>query len=463
MEEKQLVRGMGLIDATAIVVGSMIGSGIFIAPSIMAGVVQSPLIILLLFVVGGVLTVFGALCFGELSAAMPRSGGMYVFLREAYSPIIGFLFGWTLFLVIQSGLIAAVAVAFAKYLGVFFPAVSENIGLVGIPVFGRVFTISTAQSVAMLSICLLTAVNCLGVRAGAFVQNLFTFLKILAIFLLVALAFLSSKGSFVNIATDAEPLIPETLKVGFLAAMAVAISKALFAYDGWTTGTFAAEEVRDPQKNLPIALIAGTAVVTLIYVLTTASYFYLFPAQDAAAVADNRIAAAAAQMILGPAGLYFISAAILISTFGCNNGLILGGARVYYGMARDGLFFKGAADVSSRYRVPAKALVYQGIWASILTLTGTYSDLLTYEAFGAVLFTGLAVVGLIVLRKRQPALTRPYRVSGYPFVPIIYILIAVTFLIYIIKGDPVNSGKGIALILLGIPVYGLWRFRSRRV
>lgn len=461
MEERRLVKGLGLVDSTSIVIGSMIGSGVFIVPSIMAGIVQSPFIILILFMIAGALTICGALCYGELSASMPKSGGQYVFLREAYSPLFGFLFGWTSFLVIQSGLLAAVAVAFAKYLGVFWPAISEKSMLFSHPIFGMTLNISSAQIIAILSILLLTTVNSFGVKAGALVQNLFTFLKVAAILLLIALAFISSKGSFINISTSMTPLIPETVKAGFFAAMAIAISKALFAFDGWTTGTFAAEEVKNPQRNLPIALISGTIIVTIIYVLVTLAYFYLFPVTDAAAIADNRIAAAAAQTIFGPIGLYFISAAILISTFGCNNGLILGGARVYYGMARDRLFFKGAADIHPKYNVPAKSLLYQGIWASILTLTGTYSDLLTYVAFGSVLFTALSVIGLFILRKKQPELARPYRVTGYPFVPILYIVIALAFLVYIIQGDPINSGKGIVLILLGIPVYFFWRMRMR--
>lgn len=461
MAEQKLIRGLGLIDATSIVVGSMIGSGVFIVPSIMAGIVQSPIIIFALFIVGGILTVFGALSYGELSAAMPRSGGQYVFLREAYSPIMGFLFGWALFLVIQTGLIAAVGVAFAKYLGVFIPSISEHSVLMSIPLFGKEITVSSAQLIAMLSVIVLTTINYFGIKAGAFVQNLFTFLKVVAIVLLIALAFLCSKGMITNITASATPLIPETVKAGFWAALAIAMSKALFAFDGWTTGTFAAEEVENPQRNLPIALILGTTVVTLLYALATIAYFYLFPVQDAALIADNKIAAAAAQTIFGPTGLYFISAAILISTFGCNNGLILGGARVYYGMARDGLFFKGAAEVHHKYHVPAKALIYQGIWASILTLSGTYSDLLTYEAFGAVLFTLLAVVGLLILRKTQPDLPRPYRVTAYPFVPIAYIVIALAFLVYIIQGDPINSGKGIIIILLGIPAYYLKKLSIR--
>lgn len=461
--EIKLIKGLGLIDATAIVIGSMIGSGVFIVPSIMAGLIQSPGIIILIFVMGGILTIFGALCYGELSAAMPHSGGQYVFLKKAYSPIFGFLFGWASFFVIQSGLVAAVAVAFAKYLGVFFPSISEHIAVLSFPLFGKIFAISSAQIIAIISIIILTVINCYGVKAGAFVQNLFTFFKVLAIFLLIGLAFLCSKGSFVNIVTSVKPLIPETLKLTFWAAMAVAMSKSLFAYDGWTTGTFAAEEVKEPQKNLPIALILGTSIVTIIYVLATAAYFYLFNVQAAALVPDNRIAASAAQVIFGPVGLYFISAAILISTFGCNNGLILGGARVYYGMAKDGLFFKGAGEVDSKHHVPANALIYQGIWACLLTLSGTYSDLLTYVTFASILFTAMTVVGVFILRKKEPHMPRPYKVTGYPLVPIVYILIALAFLIYVVIGDPRNSGIGFVLILLGLPVYFYWKGKKNRV
>lgn len=459
MEEKKekLVKNLGLTEAVALVVGSMIGSGIFIAPSIMASFIQSPKIIILLWIIGGVFTIFGALSYGELSAAMPKAGGQYVFLREAYSPVLGFLFGWTSFLVIQTGLIAAVAVAFAKYFGIFFPVISEHIAVLSIPLFGKVFAVTTAQITAILSIIILTAINYFGVKAGAFVQNLFTFLKVLAVVLLIGLAFICSKGSFVNIAMDAKPLIPEVLKIGFMAAMAVALSKALFAYDAWNTVTFAAEEVKEPHKNLPLALVLGTGIVTALYVLATAAYFYLIPVQAAAAVGENRIAAAAAQIIFGPVGLYFISAAILISTFGCNNGLILGGARIYYGMAQDKLFFKGAKDVHPKYHVPTKALIYQCVWASLLTLSGTYSDLLTYTTFASILFAMMTVFGLFILRKKFPDINKHFKVKGYPFVPIIYILIALAFLIYVVQGDPVNSGKGLVIILLGLPVYWWWQ------
>lgn len=457
MEEKKLVKGLGLLESVTIVVGSMIGSGIFIVPSIMAGYIQSPKLIILLWIIGGIFTIFGALSYGELSAAMPKAGGQYVFLREAYSPFWGFLFGWTSFLVIQTGLIAAVAVAFAKYFGIFFPQISEHIAVLSLPLFGKMFIVSTAQIVAILSIIILTVINYFGVKSGAFVQNLFTFLKVIAVALLIVLAFFCSKGSFANIAASVKPLIPETVKMGLLAAMAVAISKALFAYDAWNTVTFAAEEVKDPRKNLPLALVLGTGIVTVLYVLATTAYFYLIPVSAAAGVAENRIAAVAAQIIFGAPGLLFISAAILISTFGCNNGLILGGARIYYGMAKDKLFFKGAGEIHPKYHVPAKSLIYQCIWASILTLSGTYSDLLTYATFASILFATMTVFGLFILRKKYPELNKHFKVKGYPYVPIVYILIALAFLIYVVQGDPINSGKGLVIILLGLPAYWWWK------
>lgn len=463
MEEKKFVKGLGLLESITIVVGSMIGSGIFIVPSIMAGYIQSPKLIILLWIIGGIFTIFGALSYGELSAAMPKAGGQYVFLREAYSPLLGFLFGWTSFLVIQTGLIAAVAVAFAKYFGIFFPFISEHIAVLSMSLFGKIFIVTSAQIVAILSIIILTAINYVGVKAGAFVQNLFTLLKVLAVVALIVLAFVCSKGSFANITTSVSPLIPETIKMGFLAAMAVAISKALFAYDAWNTVTFAAEEVKEPHKNLPIALVFGTGIVTILYVLATTAYFYLLPIHAAAGVAENRIAAVAAQIIFGHVGLYLISAAILISTFGCNNGLILGGARIYYGMAQDKLFFKGAGEIHSKYHVPAKSLIYQCVWASLLTLSGTYSDLLTYATFASILFAAMTVFGLFILRKKSPELDKPFKVKGYPYVPIIYILIALAFLIYVVQGDPVNSGKGLVLILLGLPVYFYWKGKNSRV
>lgn len=449
--ETTLRRELNLLDATTLVIGSMIGSGIFIAPSLMANYIQTPGIIILLWFVGGVLTVFGSLSYAEMAAALPRSGGQYVFLKEAYSPLVAFLYGWTLFLVIQTGFIAAVAVAFAKYLGVFLPILSES----NIIFTANNFSINSAQIVAILSIVFLTLINVLGVKLGAAVQNIFTILKISAILALIVFSFSSSLGNVKNFSPLLTPVLPETLSIGLFAAIAVAMSKALFAYDAWNSVTFAAEEIKKPEVNLPRALILGTMITAIIYTLVTMAYIYVVPVDKMAVVPDNRIAAEVSFVLLGSAGLIFITIAILISTFGCNNGLILAGPRVYYAMAKDKLFFSKVKNIHSKFNTPATSLWYQCIWASILTLTGTYSDLLTYTAFASLLFNLMTVLGLFVLRKKLPDLPRPYKTLGYPFIPILYILVALFFIIYIFIGDIRNSGFGLIIILSGIPVYFL--------
>jgi basic amino acid/polyamine antiporter, APA family len=460
-EKSGLIKGINLTSATTIVVGSMIGSGIFIAPSLMAGYIQSPGIILLLWIVGGIFTLFGALAYGELCASMPRAGGQYVFLKEAYNPILGFLYGWTVFLVIQTGFIAAVAVAFAKYLGVFIPCLSEQVVLLSIPMGSYIFKFTSAQAVGMLSIVVLTGINCFGIKTGAAIQNIFTFLKVLAIMLLVVMGFATGHGDLKNFSPLFAPIVPEAVKIGFFAALAVALSKALFAYDAWNTVTFTAEEVHDAHRNLPLSLLIGSLITMFVYTSATAVYYYLIPIQSAATLPDNRIAASAAQIIFGNAGLYFISAAVLVSTFGCNNGLILGGPRVYYAMAKDGLFFSMLSRLHSVYRTPVNALILQGIWACILTLTGTYSDLLTYVTCASVLFNVMTVIGLYILRKRQPELSRPYMAVGYPILPALYVLIGLAFLVYILQGDPLNSLKGFAIILIGLPFYFIFKMGKR--
>jgi APA family basic amino acid/polyamine antiporter len=450
---KGLIKGLDLTSATTIVVGSMIGSGIFIAPSLMAGYVKSPGMILLLWIIGGLFTVFGAMSYSELCASMPKAGGQYVFLKQAYSPAIGFLYGWTVFLVIQTGFIAAVAVAFAKYLGVFIPCLSENVILFSMPLFGKTFAINSAQIVGMISIAVLTAINCFGIKTGAIVQNIFTFLKVGAVLVLVVLGFASSKGSAANMTPFFSTAMPDGVTLGLFAALAVALSKALFAYDAWNTVTFTAEEVCEPHTNLPKALILGSIITTIVYTSATAVYFYLVPVDRAASVPDNRIAAEAAQILFGNAGLYFISAAVLISTFGCNNGLILGGPRVYYAMAKDGLFFKNLAHLHPVYRTPVHALILQGVWSCVLTLTGSYSDLLTYIAFASVLFNAMTIVSLYIMRRKHPNMERPHMAMGYPVVPALYLLIAAAFLIFILQGDFWNSIRGLCIIIIGIPVY----------
>ncbi len=454
----ELVKGLGLLDASTIIIGSMIGSGIFIAPALMANYIQTPGLIILMWVIGGVLTVCGGLSYGELAASMPKAGGQYVFLREAYSPIWGFLYGWTVFLVIQTGFIAAVSVAFAKYLGVFFPSLSETNVIFSV---GN-FSMNSAQAVGILSIALLTGVNIFGVRIGALVQNIFTITKVGALLILILLAFTIGHGSFSHFTPVFTPKVNEALQMSFFAAFAVAMSKALFAYDAWNSVTFTAEEIKNPQRTLPLALILGTGVTGLVYTLTTMAYMYMVPIDKMAAIPDGRIAAETAQLIFGSFGLVFIVVAIVISTFGCNNGLILSGARVYYAMAKDGLFIQSVKRIHPKYKTPVLALIYQGIWASLLTLSGTYSDLLTYTTFASLIFNTMTVIGIFILRKKLPNLERPYKAWGYPFVPVIYILISTAFIIYIFIGDMRNSGMGLIIVLAGIPFYWYWNRKSTR-
>lgn len=452
-----LVRGLGLLDATTLIVGSVIGSGIFFAPSIMAAYLQAPGMLLGLWLLGGFLTLAGALSYGEMAAALPRAGGQYVFLSEAFSPVWGFLYGWTFLLAINTGFVAAVAVAFAKTLGFFLPGVGEATSLF---VLGG-YHFSTAQAVALVVIAALTWLNVTGLRTGAFVQNVFTIAKVAAVAVLVVLAVATSRGSTSNFTPlTGLTLGPAGVKLGLFAALAGAMSKALFAYDAWNSVTFAAEEVKDPERNLPLSLLLGTLGITAVYGAAVAVYLYMVPITEMATVSENRIATEAAVRMIGPAGGAFIAVAILVSTFGCVNGLTLSGARVVFAMARDGLFFRGVAAVHPRYRTPAAALVLHGVIAGLLTLTGTYSDLLTLTAFSSLLFNVLTVIGLFVLRRTQPDLHRPYRVWGHPVLPALYVLVSAFFLVYIPVADPRNAGLGLLLTAVGIPAYVFWRRRQ---
>jgi APA family basic amino acid/polyamine antiporter len=452
-----LERRLGTFSATTIIVGSMIGSGIFIAPSIMAGYVATPGVWLGLWLVGGALTLLGALSYAELCAMMPRAGGQYVFLREAFGRLVAFLYGWTLFLVIQTGFNAAVAIAFAKFLG----GVGLRVGETDIVLALGGITLSRAQLVAVVVIAVLTWVNARGVRDGALVQNVFTVLKVGAIALLVLVGFASGKGSFSNFApVFGTELGKKGLEMGFLAAMGVAMSKALFAYDAWNTVTFIGEEVREPQRSLPRALMAGTIVTTLAYTAACAVYLYVLPLSRMAGVEENRVAADVAGALMGPVGVTLVSVAILVSTFGCVNGLILGGARVLYAMARDGLFFRIAGDVDPRRHTPRGALLLQGIWSAVLALSGSYDRLLTYVTFASLAFNALTVVGLFVLRRKRPDEPRPYRTWGYPVTPAVYLAGAVFFLLYIFAGDPKDACTGLGLVALGVPAYFVFHRRG---
>jgi APA family basic amino acid/polyamine antiporter len=464
---------LGLFDTTAIVVGSMIGSGIFFAPSIMAQWVQAPGILLGLWAFAGLFTLLGAISTAELAAMMPHAGGQYVFLTEAFGRFWGFLYGWTLFLVIQTGFNAAVAIAFAKYLGVFVPALSEANVLFSAPIgewiagvwpqaAGPAYSleINSAQTVACVIIAILTGVNMLGVREGATVQNIFTVLKVAALGGLIVCGLPQIGGHWGNFVPlfDLKPGVLAA-QTGFTAGLAVALSKALFAFDGWNTGTFVAEEVRQPQRTLPRALLLGTFVVTLIYVLTNVAYLANLPLNEMAVVPENRVAEPVAVALFGPIGSVLVVIAILVSTFGCLNGLILGGARVCYAMARQRLFFRSCASLRPHSRAPVTALAYQGAWSCVLAISGSYSALLTYTTFASVMFGALTVAGVYRLRATHPDRERPYRCWGYPFTPALYLAIALPFLVYVIVGDPQATLIGLLLMATGIPVYYAWHGR----
>lgn len=470
----QLQPRLKLFDATALVVGSMIGSAVFLALPIMAEQVPSPGLLLGLWMFGGLFTVLGANCCAELAAMMPRAGGQYVFIREAFGDLWAFLFGWTQFLIIQTGTNAAVAIAFAKYLGSLIPGLSETNVLVAIPLASLLpealstrfapglqsLEINSAQLVACGVISLLTAINMRGVREGIWVQNLFTVLKCAALAALIAagLWYLATSPKAIPIAQP----IPGSgiLEAGFLAGLAIALSKVLFAYDAWYMVTFVAEEVQASKRTLPLALLFGTILVTCIYVLANLAYLVVLPVEQIAKVPDQRVAEAVGTVLFGDVGATLVIAAVLISTFGCLNGLVLGGARVCFAMARQGLFLRRCGDLHPRNGTPATALVYQGVVSIVLTLTGSYSDLLTYTMFAAVLFMGLMVLALFRLRWTRPDLPRPYRCWGYPVTPVVYLIICLAFLLYVIQGKPWASAIGVGFILSGVPFFAIWRRHS---
>jgi APA family basic amino acid/polyamine antiporter len=487
----KLERGLGLLDATMIVVGSMIGSGIFLVSAESSRLVGAPGWLLVAWALAGVLTITGALCCAELAAMMPRAGGQYVFLREAYSPAVGFLFGWSLLLVIQTGTIAAVAIAFANFVGVLAPGVSASNYLVAPQrLFGKyAVSLSTQQLVAVLMILLLTAMNTRGLQLGKLVQNSFTFTKTAALGALVVLGLLvganRGSGAFTSAWWDsaangwtpqgAQADLALTGTLALVALLGRAMVGPLFAQSAWNNVTFTAGEVREPGRNLPRALLAGCALVVALYLLANLAYVVTLPLKGIQTAPQNRVATAAMAVIFGERGAVLMACAIIVSTFGCNNGLILAGARVYYAMARDGLFFARVGTLNAR-RVPAVALVLQGVWASLLTLPRTvsetvdpatravsvtygnvYTQLLEYIISADLVFYALMVGAVLALRRKLPHAPRPYRTYGYPLVPLVYILLALLLVLDLAYLTPETSGIGYLLVLTGIPVYFLWR------
>ncbi len=485
--DTEFKRRLGLFDATMVVVGSMIGSGIFIVSAEMGRWIGSPGWLLVAWLITGVLTVTAALSYGEMAAMMPRAGGQYVYLREAFSPLWGFLYGWTLFVVIQTGTIAAVGIAFAKFGGVFWPDISFDHGYTLGPVlltdkYGLAVSFSTAQGVAILLIALLTLTNMAGIEYGKIVQNTFTVAKVGALIALIVLGLtlgwqVGSAGANLSSLWTPRPMqdiegLTAVSAWGLIVALAVSQTGSLFSADAWNNITFTAGEVREPRRTIPWSLALGTGLVILLYLLANVAYLVVLPFEDIQTAPADRVGTAMLARIVGQTGVLLMAGAIMISTFGCANGLILAGARAYYSMARDGLFFGHIARLNGA-RVPAWGLAIQGIWACLLILPRTYKlnnkgvweygnlygDLLDYVISAALLFYILTILGIFRLRWLRPDAPRPYKAFGYPVIPALYVIGAAALVGVLFWYKPLTTWPGLILVLLGVPVYYLWSGR----
>ena len=497
-QDKELVKGLGLTSATMLVMGSMIGSGIFIVSAEIAREVNSPALLIGAWVVTGFLTIIAALSYGELAAMMPRAGGQYVYLREALGPLWGFLYGWTLFLVIQTGTIAAVGVAFGKFLGVFVPSVSSSNWIlhfwkvppihVGPMVLGNMDVgLNTQNLVAILVVVALSVINIFGVKTGALIQNVFTFAKVSALLGLALLGLFIGRnaqalaanfqGNFWhNAGLGAQHAVQvgvggPMVMVGTLTILAVAQVGSLFAADAWNNVTFTAGEVKDPSRTLPLSLALGTGVVIALYIACNFVYLSVLPLDGMANGAtilergikyatEDRVGTAVMTQIFGATGGLLMAAAIMLSSFGCNNGLILAGARVYYAMAKDGLFFRSVAKLHPTYKTPSVSLMVQMVWTCVLCVSGSYGQLLDYIIFAVLVFYILTILGLFVLRRTHPNAERPYRAIGYPVLPALYIVMALFIDVVLLRYKPQYTWPGLIIVLLGIPVYYLWARHS---
>ena len=460
------VKALTGLDATALVVGSMIGSGIFIVSAEILREVHAPGLLLVVWALSGVVTLMGALTYGELAAMFPHAGGQYVYLREGISPLFGYLYGWTLFVVIQTGTIAAVAVAFAKFTGVLFPGLSADVfhgwgATVHFPApIGDILVgVSPQRLLAIASIVLLTWINVRGVKTAAFIQTSLTAVKTAALAALILLGITIGRNAAAiaaNFGTNFWSTGGWVVGAGVVGAAMVG---SLFSMDAWNNVGFAGSELKNPTKDLPIAMALGTLVVTVLYVLANVAYLNVLPQGAIATAPQDRVGTAALQAIFGAPGLVLMAVAIMISTFGCNNGLILSGARVYYAMARDNLFFKTAGELHPRYRTPSMALVAQAVWTCVLCLSGTYGQLLNFVIFAALLFYMVATVGLFALRAKRPDLPRPVKAVAYPWLPALYIVATglISLDLLVSSATRTYAFLGLGLVVLGIPVYYVWR------
>ena len=448
LSSEGLVRGLGRWDATLLTVGSVIGTGIFITTADIARVLPHQGMILLVWALGGVLSLAGALSYAELGALFPRAGGMYHYLKEAYGPFWGFLYGWACFLIIMSGGLAALAVAFGEYLGSFVPLFSTRNILFSLPIGSWTWSVSGGQVAGALAILLLTAVNYVGLREGAGVQNFLSIFRIGSIVVFVGLAFFTAAPEAVSLTVA----LPRT---GLLAAIGIAMIAALWTYDGWYGPTFSAGEMRKPERTLPFGLIWGTVIVMVLYALINIVYLRALPLDVMAET--PRIAETAAATLFGAGGGRLMSFAVLVSTFGCLSATILYSSRIYLPMARDGVFFRSLGAVHPRFHTPGRSLWAQSLWGVALTLSGTYEQLYTYVIFAGLLFHVATAGAVIVLRKKRPEVKRPYRVFGYPWVPVLFVLASMLLLVNTLVEKPFESMIGLVLLAAGVPAYLWWR------
>jgi APA family basic amino acid/polyamine antiporter len=468
-DETDFKKSLGFLDSTALVAGSMIGSGIFIVSADIARNVGAPGWMLIVWIITGIMTIFAALSYSELASMMPKAGGQYVYLREAFNPLAGFLYGWTFFTVIQTGTIAAVAMAFSKFAGVLVPWFSETNILLNL----GIIKISAVHLLAITMILVLTLNNLQGIKNGKWVQNVFTFLKVALLigFIILGLFFAGNQDAVAMnksyfwkpVAMDGSILSGWAL----IAAIGVAMVGSLFSSDSWNNITFAAAEVKNPKRNIPLSLVTGVTLVTVLYILANFVYLNALPLRgltDGTGVFEkgiqyavsDRLGSASMFGLFGSMAAVLMAAFVVISTFGCNNGLILSGARVYYAMAKDNLFFKSAATLNKN-AVPAAGLKFQAVWASLLCLSGTYSNLLDYVVFAVLIFYVLTIAGIFALRRKQPDVERPYKTFGYPVVPVIYMAAASLIMFVLLVYKPNYTWPGLIIVIMGVPVYYVWK------
>jgi APA family basic amino acid/polyamine antiporter len=466
IDQNEMKRELGLLDATLLVAGSMIGSGIFIVAADITRNVGSGGWLIAVWLITGLMTLIAALSYGELSAMFPKAGGQYVYLKEAYNPLVGFLYGWSFFAVIQTGTIAAVGVAFSKFTAYLWPQVSEDLILL---TFGS-FKISAAQVLAIATIILLTYINTKGVKGGKMIQTSFTLTKLFSLFGLIIFGFIMMKpeiwdsnweNAWSMQKLNSDGSFQSLTLVAALGAVAAAMVGSIFSSDAWNNVTFIAGEVRNPKRNIGLSLFLGTMIVTIVYVLANLVYLAVLPLEEIAYADKDRVAVAASSVIFGNIGTVIIALMIMVSTFGCNNGLILAGARVYHTMANDGLFFKKTANLN-KHAVPEFGLWLQCLVASVLCLSGKYGDLLDMISFVVVIFYVLTIVGIYILRVKRPEAERPYKAFGYPFLPALYIIMGISFCILLIIYKPNFTWPGLIIVLTGVPIYYMWKSMDKK-